>query len=94
MVRKTIDYFVEREATVNVCALDMAKAFDKMTKHALFIKLLNNKCPFTFINILSDWYDISFARVKWGSASSELVQMKSGMRQRRCMHPRSIFSIC
>ena len=80
-VRKTIDYFIEREATVNVCALDMAKAFDKMNKNALFIKLLKNKCPITFINILNCWYDKSFACVKWGSASSTLVQMKSGTRQ-------------
>ena len=31
-VRKTIEYFIEHEATVNVCALDMAKAFDKMNR--------------------------------------------------------------
>ena len=80
-VRKTIDYFIEREATVNVCALDMAKAFDKMNKNALFIKLLNNHCPLTFINILACWYNKSYASVKWGSALSSLVQMKSGTRQ-------------
>ena len=80
-VRKTIDYFVEREATVNACALDMAKAFDKMNKNALFIKLLNNKCPLTFINILHCWYSKAFACVKWGAALSSLVQMKSGTRQ-------------
>jgi hypothetical protein len=80
-VRKTIEYFIEREATVNVCALDMAKAFDKMNRNALFIKLLNNNCPLAFINILSSWFNKSFASVKWGSAVSSLVQMKSGTRQ-------------
>ena len=42
-VRKTIEYFVERDSTVNVCSIDMAKAFDKMNKYALFIKLLKKK---------------------------------------------------
>ena len=26
-VRKTVEFFIERESTVNLCALDMAKAF-------------------------------------------------------------------
>jgi len=51
-VRKTFEYFTSRESTVNLCALDMAKTFDKMNKHALFIKLLNNNCPMIQINIL------------------------------------------
>ena len=38
-VRKTVEFFIERESTVNLCALDMSKAFDKMNRHALFIKL-------------------------------------------------------
>ena len=49
--------------------------------NALIIKLLNNKCPLTFINILACWYDKSYANVTWGTAASTLVQMKCGTRQ-------------
>ena len=80
-VRKTIEYFIDRDTTVNLCALDMAKAFDKMNKHALFIKLMNNHCPLTLINILDCWYAKSYACVRWGDAMSSLVQMNSGTRQ-------------
>jgi len=51
----------------------MAKAFDKMNKHALFIKLMNNNCPMTLINILDCWYDKSFASVKWGDTFVKFV---------------------
>jgi len=63
-VRKTIEYFTSRESTVNLRALDMAKAFDKMNTHALFIKLMNSNCPMTLINILDCWYDKICASVK------------------------------
>ena len=80
-VRKTIEFFIERESTVNICSLDMAKAFDKMNKYALFIKLLNNNCPLTLINLLDCWYAKSYACIRWGSALSSIFQMNSGTRQ-------------
>jgi len=50
--RVTTEYFVERGSTVNLCAIDMQKAFDKMNKYALFLKLMNNNCFIAFINKL------------------------------------------
>ena len=38
-VRCIVDRFVKCGSTVNLCALDLSKAFDKMNHHALFIKL-------------------------------------------------------
>ena len=76
-VRKTLDYFIGRQSTVNICALDMARAFDKMNKHALFTKLMNNKCPLTLINILDCWYDKSFACIKWGDTLSDIYNFQS-----------------
>jgi hypothetical protein len=80
-VRKTIDFFVDGDATVNVCALDMSKAFDKLNRHALFIKLMNRHCPMTFINILDCWFSKTIACVKWGECMSSFIKMKSGTRQ-------------
>ena len=39
-VRNIVDGFVYAKSTVNVCALDLSKAFDKVNHHALFIKLM------------------------------------------------------
>jgi hypothetical protein len=80
-VRKTVEFFIERESTVNLCALDMSKAFDKMNRHALFIKLMNRNCPLVLINILDCWYAKNIACVKWGDSYSPFVQLKTGIRQ-------------
>ena len=38
-LRNVVSYYVSCNSTVNICALDLSKAFDKMNHHALFIKL-------------------------------------------------------
>ena len=40
-----IDEYVARGCTINVCALDLSKAFDRMNYFALFIKLMNRSTP-------------------------------------------------
>ena len=37
VLRSTVDYYVSFGTTVNICALDLSKAFDKMNHHGLFI---------------------------------------------------------
>ena len=65
--RKTIEYFVERQSTVNMCGLDLSKAFDKLNRYGLFIKLMNRGCPIMLINILDCWLGKIVACVRWGS---------------------------
>ncbi len=57
---KVFDYFVnlasllceaQHGTTVNVCALDMSKAFDKVNHVGLYIKLIKRMC------LLHCWYD-------------------------------------
>ena len=38
------DYYTSYGSTVNVCALDLSKAFDKMNHHGLFMKLMERRC--------------------------------------------------
>ena len=40
-IRSVIDEYVVGGSTVNVCALDLSEAFDRMNQFALFIKLMN-----------------------------------------------------
>jgi len=41
-LRSVVDYYVKCGSTINICALDLTKAFDKMKHHGLFIKLVEN----------------------------------------------------
>jgi len=44
-VRSIVQNYTAGNSTVNLCALDMAKAFDKVNHCALFIKLLDRNVP-------------------------------------------------
>ena len=65
---------------------------DKMNKHALFIKLMNNKCPLILINILDCWYDKSFTCIKWGDTLSAVFTIYSGTKQGGICSP-ALFSV-
>jgi len=38
--RNIVDHFVQSGNIINMCALDLSKAFDKVNHHALFMKLM------------------------------------------------------
>jgi hypothetical protein len=67
VVRKVIEHYVNNGSTVNVCCLDVSKAFDKVNHFCLFSKLMNINAPVELINILRNWYSKSFSFVKWGN---------------------------
>jgi len=48
-VRNIVDSFVSKGSTVNLCAIDIAKAFDKVNHYALYMKLMKR---FVFITII------------------------------------------
>jgi len=92
-VRKTIDFFVSKNCTVNLCTLDIEKAFDKLNRHALFMQLLNRRCPLTLLNILDHWLEKSFAFIRWGEARSDLFRLRAGTRQGGVCSP-ALFAVC
>ena len=92
VLQNTIDYFNERGSTVNICSLDMSKAFDRLNGYVLLNKLLSRKCPLKFINILSIWFKISCTIVKWGECYSKTVYPITGARQGSILSP-LLFSV-
>ena len=92
-VRKAIEFFVERQSTVNVCGLDLAKAFDKVNRYGLFIKLMKRRCPVALINILECWFSKVYACVRWGECISDFVSLSCGTRQGGVASP-ILFAIC
>jgi len=47
-------------STATLCALDMSKAFGKMSHYGLYIKLMDLSIPRCFIDILICWYGKCF----------------------------------
>jgi len=43
--RRIIERAVKNGSTVNLCAIDLSKAFDKVNLHALFTKLMQKNIP-------------------------------------------------
>ena len=44
-VQKTIEYFISRDSTVNLCSLDLSKAFDKLNRYISICKINGSKLP-------------------------------------------------
>jgi len=86
-LNKTIDYFTSQGSTVNVCSLDLAKAFDRVDHSLLFNKLMDRKVPKVFIELLKSWYDKSYSKIKWGNSMSNRVKLLAGVRQGGILSP-------
>jgi len=86
-VNKLIDYFSLNGSTVNLCALDLSKAFDRIDHSALFCKLMDRDIPKEIVFLLHGWYSKSFTTVKWGDAYSKKVKISTGVRQGGILSP-------
>src|ERR1043165_8627888 len=86
-VRATVDYYVTNNCTVNVCSLDLTKAFDRVNHFALFLKLMDRNIPRRFILLLHNWYNKSFAMVRWNKCLSVKVKLSVGVRQGGVLSP-------
>ncbi len=86
-VRKLVDYYVTAGSTVNVCTLDLSKAFDKMNHYGLFIKLMERQIPLQLLCILECWFSFCLSCVKWGSHLSYFFKLQTGVRQGGVLSP-------
>jgi len=86
-LRTVIDHYVKSSSTVNICALDISKAFDRVNQFALFNMLMDRSLPRKFIGILLEWLTKCFACVRWGCTVSFWFHIKAGVRQGGCLSP-------
>ena len=86
-VRKVIDNFTMNNSTVNLCALDISKAFDRVNHSKLFSKLMDSHVPLKFIILLQCWYSKSFISVRWAFSVSKCVKLMAGVRQGSVLGP-------
>ena len=57
-VRSLVERFNSGESTVNLCTIDLSKAFDKVNHYALFIKLMqrNIPIPIELLSVFEQWF--------------------------------------
>jgi len=67
-------------AVVNLCAVNISKAFDRMN-HGLFFKLMDRFLPVNVLSTLENWFGKCYTCVKWGSIISCMFQLTRGIRQ-------------
>jgi retron-type reverse transcriptase len=86
-VRNVIDHYVSNGSTVNVCSLDLSKAFDRMNHYVLFTKLIERKLPYKILHILEKWFTMSETCVRWGDHYSLFYKLLAGVRQGGILSP-------
>ena len=60
-VRKVVDFYTENDSNVNICWMDISKAFDRLNKYQLFLKLMNRNVPYFLICVLLNWFNKSYS---------------------------------
>ncbi len=86
-VRSVVDHYVSNGSTVNLCALDVSKAFDKRNHHGLFIKIMNRCLPVSLLSTLENWFSKCVTYVKWNGSCSNSFSITCGIRQGGVLSP-------
>lgn len=86
-LKNVVNYFNNHNSTVTLCALDISKAFDKVSHYKLFLKLMDRHIPKCFIHILCNWYDKCWVKVRWNESFSDTFKTTAGVRQGGVLSP-------
>src|SRR5437867_12844770 len=74
-VKSVVNHFIKNGCTINVTALDISKAFDRVSYYALFSKPMKRKFPKLLIKLLISWYTKSLIKVKWFDSESDFFRL-------------------
>lgn len=86
-LRTVVNHYVVDNSTVNICALDISKAFDRVDHYALLNLLMDRHLPRTFIDVLLDWFAKSLVCVRWYGTFSCWYRITAGVRQGGLLSP-------
>jgi hypothetical protein len=79
--KETIIKYLEEKKHCFAVSLDPVKAFDKVWREALFLKLKNKKISLNLIIILKIYYDKLASKVKLNNLLSILFKLLRGLKQ-------------
>jgi hypothetical protein len=86
-VSQVVDSYVKGGSTVNLCTIDISKAFDRVNFYILLSKLMKRGLPKSLIALLLMWFDISRFVVKWQGELSRTFRILCGVRQGGVLSP-------
>ena len=86
-IRKIIEFHLQGGSTVNICSVDISKAFDKTNHHGLLVKLMNRHTPVEIVKLLHFWLSNSLSCIKWDGCFSTFYRLKFGVRQGSVLSP-------
>jgi len=86
-LKNTALYFNKRGNTVNLCFIDIKKAFDKTNFWGILTLLQKFKINPSVICILEYWFKVGSARVNWNGCLSDPVYLSAGVRQGSILSP-------
>ena len=86
-VRNIVTRFTASGSTVNLCAIDLSKAFDKVNHHGLLLKLMKRHVPKNLIDLLDFWLNNNWSRVKWLDTFSDFLKIEFGVKQGSVLSP-------
>ncbi len=72
---------------MNLCTLDISKAFDKISHSILFIEPMKRGIPKSLLTLLINWYSSSQSKVRWLNAYSYAYFPTVGVRQGGVLSP-------
>jgi Reverse transcriptase (RNA-dependent DNA polymerase) len=86
-VRNLVERFNAGGSTVNLCAIDLSKAFDKVNHCALLIKLMQRNVPLELLHVFEEWFNNCSTCVKWKTTMSNFFKIEYGVRQGSVLSP-------
>jgi Reverse transcriptase (RNA-dependent DNA polymerase) len=86
-VRNIVEHFISPGSTMNLCTLDLSKAFDCMNHYVLFLKLMDRNHPAALLALLKIWFSISATCMKWCGHVSYFFRLKAGVRHGGVLSP-------
>ena len=86
-VREIVDRNLLAGCTMNICAIDLSKAFDKVNHHALFIKIMKRHIPVQLLEVLENLFHGCLSYVKWDNVWSSIIEINLGVRQGSVLSP-------
>ena len=92
-VKNTINFFNKRGSTVNVCCLDIKKAFDRANWWGILLMLQRKNINPQIINVIEHWFMISSAQVRWNGCLSDPISLAAGVRQGGVLSPLIFFCL-
>ena len=88
VLKSCVEYFTTHNSNVFVTYLDCTKAFDKMSHHGLFLKLIERNVPLCYVDILIYWYSNMQSRCRWENELSNSFSVPAGVKQGGVLSPR------